>query len=91
MLIKYHVNKLPSEEDIQTYKMLLPDTATLHWLSFLLSLAKAINIDLHQSYTSFSYQNHTLTIQSESKLFLAREQIKQLLKPASFAIIIKSL
>lgn len=91
MLIKYHVNKLPSEEDIQTYKMLLPDTATLHWLSFLLSLAKAINIDLHQSHTSFSYQNHTLTIQSESKLFLAREQIKQLLKPASFAIIIKSL
>jgi len=91
MLIKYHVNKLPSDEDIQTYKMLLPETQTLHWLSFLLSLAKAINADLNQSNTSFSYQNHTLAIHTKSKLFLAREQIKQLLKPASFAIIIKSL
>jgi len=91
MLIKYHVNKLPSDEDIQMYERLLPETPTLHWLSFLLSLAKAINTDLNQSNTSFSYQNHTLTIHSESKLFLAREQIKQLLKPASFAIIIKSL
>jgi exopolyphosphatase/guanosine-5'-triphosphate,3'-diphosphate pyrophosphatase len=91
MLIKYHVNKLPSMEDMQTYKALLPDPQTLHWLSFLLSLAKAIHSDFSQSKVAFSYQNHTLTIQSEQKLFLAKENIKQLLKPASFAIIIKSL
>ncbi|WP_333803111.1 Ppx/GppA phosphatase family protein [Sulfurospirillum sp.] len=89
MLIKCHVNKLPSEEDMTIYKALLPDSQTLQWLSFILSLAKAINSDMSRSPISFSYQNHTLTIQAEKKLFLAREQIKQLIKPASFAIIIK--
>jgi exopolyphosphatase/guanosine-5'-triphosphate,3'-diphosphate pyrophosphatase len=69
--------------------MLLPDIKTLNWLSFLLSLTKAISNDKTQSNIAFSYQNHTLTIESERKLFLARDQIKQLLKPASFAIIIK--
>lgn len=91
MLVKYHVNKLPSVEDMLIYKALLPDIQTVQWLSFLLALSKAINSDLRQSPVVLSYQNHTLTIQSQSKLFLAKEQIKQLLKPASFAIIIKSL
>lgn len=91
MLIKYHVNKLPSLEDMQMYKALLPDLQTVQWLSFLLALAKAINSDLSQNNVSLSYQNHTLTIQSEHHLFLAKENIKQLLKPASFAIIIKTL
>ncbi|AHJ11593.1 Ppx/GppA phosphatase family protein [Sulfurospirillum multivorans] len=89
MLIKYHVNKLPTQEDMTLYKTLLPDMQTVQWLSFILSLAKAINSDMRRSKISFSYQNHTLTIQAEKRLFLAREQIKQLIKPASFAIIIK--
>ncbi|WP_228448050.1 Ppx/GppA phosphatase family protein [Sulfurospirillum diekertiae] len=89
MLVKYHVNKLPSEEDMNTYKALLPDIQTVQWLSFLLALSKAINSDMSRSKIVFSYQNHTLTIQAEKKLFLAHEQIKQLIKPASFAIIIK--
>lgn len=89
MLIKYHVNKLPTQEDMTLYKTLLPDMQTVQWLSFILSLAKAINSDMSRSKISFSYQNHTLTIQAEKRLFLAREQIKQLIKPASFAIIIK--
>jgi len=89
MLIKYHVNKLPSEEDITLYKTLLPDAQTLQWLSFILSLSKALNSDMSRSAITFNYQNHTLTIQADKKLFLAREQIKQLIKPASFAIIIK--
>ncbi|KFL34126.1 MULTISPECIES: Ppx/GppA phosphatase family protein [unclassified Sulfurospirillum] len=89
MLIKYHVNKLPTQEDMTLYKTLLPDMQTVQWLSFILSLAKAINSDMRRSKISFSYQNHTLSIQAEKRLFLAREQIKQLIKPASFAIIIK--
>ncbi len=89
MLVKYHVNKLPSEEDMNIYKALLPDIQTVQWLSFLLALSKAINSDMSRSKIALSYQNHTLTIQAEKKLFLAHEQIKQLIKPASFAIIIK--
>ncbi len=90
MIIKYHVNKIPSDEDMQTYRMLLPPLQTVHWLSFLLALAKTIQSDLHRDKVALTYQNHTLTIQSEGKLFLAKEQIKQMIKPASFAIIIKA-
>jgi exopolyphosphatase / guanosine-5'-triphosphate,3'-diphosphate pyrophosphatase len=90
ILIKYHTKKLPSDEEIQIYKMLLPDVETINWLSFLLSLAKAINADLSKGNVSCSYENHTLTIKADKTLFLAKEQIKQLVKPASFAIILKS-
>jgi len=89
MLVKCHVNKLPAQEDMALYKALLPDIQTVQWLSFILSLAKAINSDMSRSKIAVNYQNHTLSIQAEKKLFLAHEQIKQLIKPASFAIIIK--
>ena len=89
ILIKYHTKKLPAYEDAEEYKTLLPDIQIINWLSFLLSLAKAINTDLSRGKIELSYQNHTLTIKAEKKLFLAKESIKQLIKPASFAIIIK--
>lgn len=89
ILIKYHTKKLPTGEDIEEYKTLLPDMEIINWLSFLLSLAKAVNLNLGKGKISCSYENHTLTIVSDKKLFLAKEQIKQLVKPASFAIIIK--
>lgn len=89
MLVKFHANKLPTQSEMSPYEMLLPDLNTLTWLSFLLSLAKAINADLSRVKITCDYQNHTLSIESENSLFLAKEQIKQLIKPASFAIIIK--
>lgn len=89
MLIKFHANKLPTFEEIAPYKELLPDMNTLMWLSFLLSLAKAIHADYTKTKIELDYQNHTLIIKSPKALFLAKEQIKQLIKPASFAIIIK--
>ena len=89
MLIKYHAKKMMSPEEMDAYKSLLPDMATINWLGFLLALAKAINRDLGRGKITLSYENHTLTINAEKNLFLAKETIKQLLKPASFAIIIK--
>ena len=91
MLIKFHNNKLPTLEEITPYEALLPDLSTITWLSFLLSLAKAIHANLTQTKTEFSYQNHTLTIRTKMPLFLAKEQIKQLIKPASFAIVMKEM
>ncbi|MBP6497054.1 MAG: Ppx/GppA family phosphatase [Campylobacteraceae bacterium] len=89
MLVKYHVNKLPSQEDLNMYKMLLPEQQTIEWLSFLLSLAKALSCDTSKNKLTLDYHNYILTVHSDKKLSLAREQVKQLIKPASFAIIIK--
>ena len=89
MLIKFHANKLPTLEEVIPYQKLLPDFQTLTWLSFILTLSKAINADFRKGKIACVYQNHTLVIEAEHPLFLAKEQIKQLIKPASFAIIIK--
>ena len=91
MLIKFHNNKLPTLEEITPYEALLPDLSTITWLSFLLSLAKAIHANLTQTKTEFSYQDHTLTIRTKMPLYMEKEQIKQLIKPASFAIVMKEM
>jgi exopolyphosphatase/guanosine-5'-triphosphate,3'-diphosphate pyrophosphatase len=90
LLVKYHTRKLPSYEDVMAYKKLLPEIEIVNWLSFIISLAKCLNSDLSRTKMEFSYENHTLVIKSSKKLYLAKECIKKLVKPASFAIIIEN-
>ena len=91
MIIKLQTNKIPTLQDIAPYESLLPNLHTLSWLSFLLALARAIHADLVSTQIEFSYQNHTLTIYTPRSLFLAKEKMKQLIKPASFAIVVKDI
>ena len=90
LLVKYHTKKLPSFEDVQAYEVLLPKIEIVNWLSFIISLAKSLNANFSNSKLEFTYENHTLTIKSPQKLFLAKECIKKLVKPASFAIVIQN-
>jgi exopolyphosphatase/guanosine-5'-triphosphate,3'-diphosphate pyrophosphatase len=89
ILVKYHTKKLPSFEDMQSYDELLPDLNIVNWLSFIISLAKCLNITLAKSPLNMKYENHTLSIISKDNLYIAKECIKKLTKPASFAIVIE--
>ncbi|MFK5881716.1 MAG: Ppx/GppA phosphatase family protein [Sulfurospirillum sp.] len=89
LLIKYHMKKLPSDNDLKAYKDLLPDIKIVNWLSFILSLSNCLHRDLADDKFSFKYLNHTLHIKSNKKLYLAKECIKKLAKPASFAIVLE--
>ena len=89
LLVKYHTKKLPSFEDVKAYEVLLPKIEVVNWLSFIISLAKCLNSNLGNIPLKFNYENHTLHIKSSQKLFLAKECIKKLVKPASFAIVIE--
>ena len=91
LLVKYHTKKLPSFEDVKAYELLLPKIEVVNWLSFIVSLAKSLNTSFSNAQMHFSYENHTLTIKSPQKLFLAKEEIKKLVKPASFAIVIEKI
>lgn len=91
LLVKYHTKKLPSFDDIEAFKIFLPQIEIVNWLSFIISLAKSLNIQLSNEKLSFSYENHTLTIRSKNTLHLAKESIKKLVKPASFAIVIETI
>ncbi|WP_024954847.1 Ppx/GppA phosphatase family protein [Sulfurospirillum arcachonense] len=90
ILVKYHTKKLPSFEDIKAYEILLPKIEIVNWLSFIISLAKSLNSDFGNHKLKFNYENHTLTIKSPKQLFLAKESIKRLVKPASFAIVVEN-
>jgi len=90
LLVKYHTKKLPSFEDIKAYEYLLPRIEIINWLSFIISLSKCLNANFSNAKLDFCYENHTLTIKSSQKLFLAKECIKKLVKPASFAIVVKT-
>jgi exopolyphosphatase/guanosine-5'-triphosphate,3'-diphosphate pyrophosphatase len=91
LLVKYHTKKLPSFDDIEAFKIFLPEIEIVNWLSFIISLAKSLNIQLSNEKLSFSYENHTLTIRTKNTLHLAKESIKKLVKPASFAIVIETI
>ncbi len=89
LLIKYHMKKLPSRDDLKIYENLLPDIKIVNWLSFILSLSNCLHKDLADDRFSFEYTNHTLHVKSSKKLYLASECIKKLAKPASFAIVLE--
>ncbi len=90
LLIKYHMKKLPSQNDLKAYGDLLPDIKTVNWLSFILSLSNCLHKDLIDDKFTFKYENHTLYIKADKKLYLAKECIKKLAKPASFAIVLEN-
>ncbi|NLC28618.1 MAG: Ppx/GppA family phosphatase [Campylobacteraceae bacterium] len=86
LLVKTHHNKLPSFSDLSGYEDLLPEGNVVGWLSFLLSFAKCLNIDFSKPKIEFYYKNHTLHVKSDGSMQLAKEAVKKLVKPASFAI-----
>lgn len=86
LLIKYHSKKLPDFEDLESYERLLPDATIVNWLSFILAFAKFLNTDFSNTPVTFTYENHTLHVKSDTPMQLAKEGVKKLVKPASFAI-----
>lgn len=78
-LNKYAKSKLPSSNHLAEYKLLLPDTATMHSLSYLLSLSIALlshrplNIDFE-----LSFSEGVLHIESKKTLYLSREAAERL-------------
>ena len=86
LLLKYHSKRLPDFKDLEAFERLLPDVKVVNWLSFILAFAKFLNTDFSNTPVTFSYENHTLHVKSDVPMLLAKESIKKLVKPASFAI-----
>ncbi|AII14130.1 guanosine-5'-triphosphate, 3'-diphosphate pyrophosphatase [Campylobacter iguaniorum] len=79
--IIFYQGKLISE--LGEFKELLPSIDEVRWLSFLLGLAKAVNISDEME---FSFVNHALHIKGIKNFFMVKESIKKLVKPSIFAI-----
>lgn len=87
LLVKYHGKKIPGYSAIEGKEKLYPDIEALKWLSFILSVAECVNSDLSGPRVRFSFSNETLYIESDNELYLAKEMVKKLSKPAPIALV----
>ena len=89
MLLRMHGKELLHKPLYQSFKTLLPSKQELLWLSFIYTLSIFLHEASNDAHIQFSYDNKTLRIHADKTLYLAKEKIKALEKPASFAIIIE--
>jgi exopolyphosphatase/guanosine-5'-triphosphate,3'-diphosphate pyrophosphatase len=88
-LAKYAKKKLPEESHIQKYSSLLPQTKTLNYLSYLLSLSIALlshrprNIDF-----DLKFEDGVLKVECQNTLYLSKETINKLDSIEDFKVII---
>jgi len=89
LLLRMHGKELLHKPLFQSFRHFLPQKEQLLWLSFIYTLTVLLHESSNSAKINFSYQNKTLTITSDKPLYLAKEKIKALEKPAAFAIIIE--
>ena len=86
LLLKMHGKKLIDEALYERYETLLPKRKVFAWLSFIYTLSSYLYDAAFEAKLRFDYENETLRITSDVSLYLAKEAIKGLEKPATFAI-----
>ncbi|AQW80908.1 Ppx/GppA phosphatase family protein [Campylobacter pinnipediorum] len=72
--------------EYEKFKPLLPKQSHIRWLSFILALAKTLDINCSSKKLCFKFENQTLRIFGSKNLMMAKEEIKKLNKPEPFAI-----
>lgn len=78
-LTRYAKNKLPSQTHIEKYKTLLPDTKTINYLSYIISVSIALlshkpkNIDFE-----LSFNDGVIEVKSKKNLYLSKETLNKI-------------
>ncbi|PHS41787.1 MAG: guanosine polyphosphate pyrophosphohydrolase [Sulfurovum sp.] len=89
LLLRMHGKELLHKPLFQSFEPLLPEKQSLLCLSFIYTLTVFLYEASNSANITFTYRNKTLLIRSDKPLYLAKEKIKALEKPISFAIIIE--
>jgi len=89
LLLRMHGKELLNKDIFEHYKSLLPEKNIVKWLSFIYTLSVFLHEASNVSDIHFTFENKTLIIHSNQPLYLAKEKIRSLEKPTSFAIIIE--
>ncbi len=85
-LIRFNKRRLPKGSFTKPYKKLLPDSAVLSWLSYIVSLAQTIHVNRAYGNVRCTYTNGVLEIETPFQTNLAKERVKELQKPAPIAV-----
>lgn len=89
ILLRYSQKGKVDNGIYKTYAPLLPDLETVQWLTFLVSVTEAIVRSKAIVPINVTYDGKVMLISSEKELFLAKEAIKKIKKPAPFAVILE--
>lgn len=72
--------------EYEKFKNLLPKQDVVRWLSFMLALARMLNLNCMDANLKFEFSNNMLYISGAKGFLMAKDEIKKLAKPAIFAI-----
>lgn len=84
--IKFSKKSLPTKSDIEKYENLLPDIEVLRWMSFMISLNLAINLDYSRPKVNYTLEDDTLILDLPNNSFLIQSNIEKLETPKELNI-----
>ena len=80
-ILKFSKKSLPRQRDLEEYEELLPSLDTMQWLSFMIALNLAVNIDFSRPKVKYVLLNNTLHLELPNKSFLVESYIEKLELP----------
>lgn len=80
-MLKFSKKSLPKPRDLEEYGELLPSLDTMQWLSFMLALNLAVNIDFSRPKVRYILLGDTLHLELPNKSFLVDSYIEKLELP----------
>jgi exopolyphosphatase/guanosine-5'-triphosphate,3'-diphosphate pyrophosphatase len=84
--IKFSKKSLPSKSDIEKYEEFLPDIEVLRWMSFMISLNLAINLDYSRPNVNYDLIDNVLNLELPNNSFLITSNIEKLESPKELNI-----
>ena len=78
MILKQQKNNLIIKNDIKVFQNLLPNIKTIQWLSLMLRLNNALNIELNKAKYIYILENNILQIHSKNEQYLIKEELEKI-------------
>lgn len=85
-ILKFSKKSLPKQSDLLAYEELLPPLETMQWLSFMLALNLATNIDFSRPKALYNLEGNILKLTLPNKSFLVKSYIDKLELPQNLII-----
>ena len=85
-IIKYSKKSIPCEEDLDEFKILLPDLETMQWLSFMITLNLRLNVDFNNKPFEYTLEGNRLVIKTDEHIYLTHAACEKVVSPIDMEI-----
>lgn len=85
-MIKFSKKSLPRHRDLHKYSQLLPCYETMQWLSYMISLNLATNLDMSNPKVKYKLKENKLKISFEESKFMIENEIPRLETPKGLKV-----